>query len=294
MNPTFGWDPTERRARARPAVLLAVLVLASWGCSREPSGSPPAPAAGAPEANPAAAGFDEAGSDPRAIELADATMAAMGGRNAWDMTRHVAWNFFGYRFLVWDKWTGNARIEMPGKDGSGPVVVGLNIGSRLGRAWVDGVQVKDPDELARLLEQGYEAWVNDSYWLFMPYKLKDTGVTLRYVGQADMADGRPADVLELTFRSVGVTPENKYRVYVARESGLVEQWDFYAQAADPEPRFQTPWHDWKRYGEILLSGDRGQRQITEISVHPRLPLSVYESPEDTGLHTNGPVAPVAE
>ena len=46
---------------------------------------------------------------------------------------------------------------------------------------------------------------------------------------------------ELRFTDVGVTPNNKYRVWIDRESRLVSQWAFYADAEDAEPRFIGPW-----------------------------------------------------
>ena len=274
-------------------LLVTGCLLALAGCASGPD-TPPAsaePAASAAAAaaagNPPAPGFDAAGSDPAAIEIADRTMDAMGGREAWDRTHYVAWNFFGHRVLVWDKWSGNVRVEMEQKDAEGksegPIVIALDIDTKQGRVWIDGQPVTDPARLAELVQQGYEIWVNDSYWVFMPYKLKDSGVTLRALGEGSMTDGRPADVLELTFRDVGVTPENKYHVYVARDTGLVEQWDFFDKASDPAPRFQVPWHGWQRYDEILLSGDHGRAQISEISVHRELPESVFTSPEPTGL-----------
>ena len=36
-------------------------------------------------------------SDPKAIEIANKVMAAMGGEKAWNDTRHITWNFFGVR-----------------------------------------------------------------------------------------------------------------------------------------------------------------------------------------------------
>ena len=66
-------------------------------------------------ANPAAEGFDEAGSDPEAIAIADSVMVHHGGRKAYDDARYISWNFFGARSLVWDKeedhWTGRPRAE---------------------------------------------------------------------------------------------------------------------------------------------------------------------------------------
>ena len=113
----------------------------------------------------------------------------------------------------------------------------------------------------------------------MPYKLKDTGVTLKYLGKRTTQAGASADVLELTFKNVGRTPENKYHVYVDDESRLVTQWDYYPKASDPEPRFQLPWLEWERHGAILLSASRGERQHEDVAVLVGVPDSVFESPD---------------
>jgi hypothetical protein len=233
--------------------------------------------------NPPADGFDAAGSDARAIAVADEVMEAMGGRAAWDATRFLSWNFFGMRTHVWDRFTGDLRYQV------GDTLVLANIHSKEGRAFQDGEEVTDADERAKLLDQTYKAWVNDSYWLLMPYKLKDSGVTLRYQGEGTMADGRAADVLQLTFEGVGVTPENKYDVYVSKDRRLVEQWSYYARYDDAEPRFTTPWAGWTRHGGVLLSGDRGERQLSDIRVYEELPRSVFESPAPVDL-SSFPVA----
>jgi hypothetical protein len=227
--------------------------------------------------NPPATGFDEAGSDPRAVEIADQVMAAMGGRPAWDATRYLTWNFFGLRTHVWDKWTGDLRFQQ------GDQVVLMNVNTKDGRVFRGGQELTAAEERAKALDGGYKAWINDSYWLLMPYKLKDSGVTLRYKGEGTLADGRAADVLQLTFEGVGVTPENKYDVYVSRDQHLVEQWSYYAKADDAEPRFTTPWGKWERQGQVLLSGDRGERQLTAIRVFDELPRSVFESPDPPAL-----------
>ena len=232
--------------------------------------------------NPPAPGFDVAGSDARAVEIADQVMAALGGREAWDATRFVSWKFFGRRAHVWDKHTGDVRIEGVGREDDKPFLILMNLHSMEGRAWRDGEEVSG-DELTELLDFGEAAWINDSYWMFMPYKLKDSGVTLTYVGPGTMEDGRPAEVLQLTFREVGRTPDNRYQVYVSTETGLVEQWDFYRQATDEEPGFRIPWHDWERHGAILLSANRGESGHTDVRVFDALPASVFTSPEPVDL-----------
>jgi hypothetical protein len=223
--------------------------------------------------NPPRPGFDLEGSDPRAIAVADEVMEALGGRPAWDRTRFLTWSFFGRRTHVWDKHAGNLRFD------DGETLVLMNLKSSQGRAWKQGDEVEDPAELQELLRAAESAWINDSYWVFMPYKLKDTGVTLKYVGEGLTEAGSEADVLELTFEDVGRTPENKYHVYVDKESRLVTQWDFYPKASDPEPRFQVPWEDWKVSGEILLSADRGENSHENLTCLEDVPDSVFESPD---------------
>ncbi len=233
----------------------------------------------AAEPNPPAEGFDLQGSDPQAIEIADRVMVELGGRQAWNESRFMTWSFFGQRRHLWDKQTGDIRIEGADRETERPYLILMNLYEKQGRAWKDGAPVTDPDELAEMLEHGESVWINDSYWMFMPYKLKDSGVTLKYLGTGQMLDGRPAEILQLTFEAVGRTPQNKYLVYVAADSGLVEQWDYYADATDEEPGFSSPWHNWQRYGRILLSDNRGERGHTDIAVLDALPPEVLSSPE---------------
>ena len=222
-------------------------------------------------------GFRAATSDARAIQVADQVMQALGGRPAWDATRYLNWVFFGRRTHYWDKWTGDVRIEADNK------LVLMNVNTHKGRAWEDGVEVTEPDSLAKRMQNGFALWTNDMYWVFMPYKLKDSGVQLRYVGERAMQDGKPADVLELTFADVGMTPENKYEVCVDKATHLVGEWSYYEKASDPQPRFTMPWKDWRQCGQILLAADHGRGDPWKIAAYDQLPRAVFESPEPVRL-----------
>ncbi|MFT7382420.1 MAG: hypothetical protein ACI9Z3_002314 [Roseivirga sp.] len=226
--------------------------------------------------NPPAEGFNLEASDAEAMIIADEVMEAMGGRKAWDETRHIAWNFFGARELVWDKWTGDVRIDMRN------TTFLVNINDNTGKVFIDGREITDADSLADLVSRGKSAWINDAYWLVMPYKLKDSGVTLKYMGE-EMTKEKMADKLELTFEAVGVTPNNRYWVWVDKESKLVSQWAYYRNAADTAQGFNVPFQNYQKMGNILLSGDRGDRQITNVMVFDELPLAVYKSVEKPDL-----------
>lgn len=261
------------------------VVLGLWLALVAPACGPPPPAVDAPppaapvptsvtptDTNPAAPGFDMAGSDRRAIEIADRVMARLGGHQAWDETRYLSWRFFGGRRHVWDKWTGNLRFE------DDELTVLTNIHSRHGGAWRDGERVADPDSAAAAIDKAYRAWINDSYWLVMPYKLKDTGVTLTHVGADMTEEGLPAELLELRFRDVGVTPQNRYQVWVDVHTSLVRQWAFYRNAEEDETGFVLPWSNWQPYGRIWLADDFGRRRHTEVAVFDELPESVFTHP----------------
>lgn len=212
------------------------------------------------DANPPAPGFDQAGSDADAMRIADGVMAAMGGREHWDAAQTIGWTIFG-RTHVWNKRTGDYRLE------ADTTLVVMNVNSMQGRAWEKGNEVADAAKRDEVLKNAKSIWINDMYWLLMPYKLKDSGVTLKYGGEKATPDGRSADVLVLTFKSVGDTPENKYDVYVDRESGLVTQWSYYKAATDAEPRFTLPWTGWADYDGILLASGRGPKvEVTGIQV----------------------------
>lgn len=221
--------------------------------------------------NPPAKGFNLKGSDPEAIKVADEVMQAMGGRKAWNKTDCITWNFFGVRKLVWEKPTGMVRIDYLNQD----MKAVFDIHTKKGQIWKDGRLLQNKDSLNKYLDQAYRVWVNDSYWLFMPFKLKDSGVTLKYMGEDTTNAGDPADELQMTFKDVGVTPQNKYHVWVDKNNHLVTQWAYFREYSQDKPNFVLPWKNYEKYGNILLSGDRGERQITDIAVYENPPNGIF-------------------
>jgi hypothetical protein len=184
-------------------LLLSFSILISCSSKKETEQTTNIP----PDENPAAPGFNAEGSDQKAIDIADKVMLAMGGRNNWNDERYLTWNFFGARTLWWDKFTGDVRIKMHKADS---MVILVNINDDSGRVFLDGIETTHPDSLSKYLTRGKGIWINDAYWLFMPFKLKDSGVTLTYAGEDTTQSGIESHKLQLTFENVGNTPQNKY------------------------------------------------------------------------------------
>lgn len=197
--------------------------------------------------------------DPKAVAIADKAMTALGGQKAWERTRFLRFDFavdkdgkaLMSRAHTWDKWNGRYRLEGLTKEGD-PYVVLMNLNTKEGDAWLKGKKVLG-EEKKKQLEEAFASWTNDTYWLLMPYKLKDAGCNLALAGE-EKKDGKVWDKLLLTFENVGLTPKDKYWVYVNRETGLVDRWDFVLNGEKKKASTFT-WEGWKSYGKIQLAND---------------------------------------
>jgi hypothetical protein len=245
--------------------LLLFSALLLWACDTTTETNEQTAADTTAQASSGEKKFIAANSDKGAIAWADAVMKAQGGQAAWDSARYFHWTFFGRRNLLWDKKTGRVRIE----NIEDSTVYLINIKTDTGRVWTNGSEMQNAARLPELVQQGKSIWNNDSYWIFMPFKLKDPGVTLYYAGMmADETDStKRAAVVEMHFDEVGDTPQNKYRIYINPSDSLVHAWAYYNERSDEQPALITPWQDYQEYNGLKLSGDRGDgRLITNIWV----------------------------
>ncbi|WP_375579515.1 hypothetical protein ABWH96_00120 [Marivirga tractuosa] len=216
--------------------------------------------------------FNPENSDSKAVELADKVIEAHGGEQNWDNTRYISWNFLGARDLIWDKYTGNVRIDFPGQNST----YLININEDTGRVKIGDRELTENDSLNQYIERGKQIWVNDSYWLVFPFKFKDPGVQLKYAGQDTTLTGKNAEMISLSFEEVGFTPQNKYNAYIDPETHMILQWDFYRNASDTTASFSNEWSGYKKHGDIYLSSGRGERTLGNIKVAQEWDDKVFE------------------
>ncbi|MBB6609849.1 hypothetical protein H7F15_02255 [Pontibacter sp. Tf4] len=214
--------------------------------------------------------------DAKAQAVAQRALKNMGGKKGWDNTRFIAWSFRD-QYQVWDKKQDKFRWE---KDS---LVVILDTRTKNGKVYAAGKEITDAGEKRKLLDQAYALWINNSYWLVMPFKLQDPGVHLKYLGEGKTMDGAVANMLEMTFDHVGLTPENKYHLWVDKKTGLVTQWAYYKDFHDKKPTFTRRWSDYKPYGTIMLASDRsnpeGDFTLENIATPKQVPAQVFNSPK---------------
>jgi hypothetical protein len=201
-------------------------------------------------------------------------IVAMGGQKNYNATHFIQWDFLNRR-LFWDKFTGDVRIE----DAKAKLVVLVNLNTLKGKMYQNGILVKDQKKANEFLVKARDWWINDSYWLVMPWKLQDSGVNLTYVKEGQVADGKKADILQLTFNAVGVTPNNKYWLYVDKQDHLIKQWAHYKNFNDKTPQFIKPWNNYHKAGAILLSYNRPNEAVgpTNVIVKSNMNTAIFKS-----------------
>ncbi len=173
--------------------------------------------------------------DPKAIAIAKTMMQAMGGEEAWTKAHFVRFDFRvtvdGKTVLdrahLWDKTTGRYRIDSTLRDGK-PTVTLFNINDQKGTVYAGGKPLQGA-EAGKGLKDAYAAFINDMYWLAMPWKWLETGVNLKYLGTKAYR-GKSFDVVELTFGKVGLTPGDRYDAYVSPRTHLMEHWEYALQS----------------------------------------------------------------
>jgi hypothetical protein len=199
-------------------------------------------------------------SDARAIEVAGRVMQALGGETAWNNTHFIRFTFavdregktLVSRTHSWDKWTGRYRLDGQDREGK-PYVVLMNLNTKEGKAQQAGQPLAGA-VLEKQLQDAYATWVNDTYWLLMPYKMMDPGVVLAYDGESKQG-GAACDKVRLSFQNVGLTPRDQYWVYVNRKTGLVDRWDYVLKGAKKAPT-SFVWDGWQKHGNVMLAPER--------------------------------------
>jgi hypothetical protein len=88
--------------------------------------------------------------------------------------------------------------------------------------------------------------------------------------------GAKCNVLELTFKDIGDTPQNKYRIFVDDSDNLVKQWSYYNNASQDSANFTRPWDNYQKYGDILISADRSDGAGPKnVKVDDNLPEKIF-------------------
>ena len=225
--------------------------------------------------------------DPKAVEVTEAMMGKMGGADKWNSTRYVRFEFNVSspeqsrpgRTHLWDKWEGRYRVESQTKDGKQQIVL-FNTKTKTGDVYIDGAKVES-DAAADALKGAYGAFINDTYWLSMPWKWLDPGVSLKHIGTKEH-DGETCDVVALTFNNVGLTPGDTYHGFVSQKTGMMVYWEYTLQS---DSKGAWKW-DYSNHDGLMLAADHtnaeGRRiHMGDVAVFNEVDDAYFTDPAKT-------------
>lgn len=150
-----------------------------------------------------------------------------------------------------DRKNWRARVSWTNRQGN-KVEALVDLRTKTGQGSIDGVPVTG-DAQAELAQKAYARWVNDAYWLLMPLKLLDPGVTLAKE-EPRTWEGKSYEILRLSFQGVGLTPGDTYWLYVDPASYRVVRWEMKLEG-QTEPPDAVTWTDYRAVGPLWLAFD---------------------------------------
>lgn len=258
------------------------------GCSAEQdSGSP----------------LDDITLETRADSVAMQLYEAHGGPEAWASAPYLRFDFGiqqGEQTRVvakhlWNRQTGDYRLEWgPSPDSQYVAIFNVDAfgeaaseaAPEAGEVYLNGAAV-DSSAHATRMQQAQQRFVNDAYWLLAPLKVFDPGVNRTYV--ADSSDAQH-EVIQLSFGEVGMTPGDRYWLYVNAESGQLDRWAFNLQSMpDDAPARAFDWTDYQSFetpgGTVRLAASKpavgGGAAIVfpTLDVPSDVPADMFSSPD---------------
>lgn len=183
---------------------------------------------------------------------------AVGGKSAFEKSRYFRFDFTvesegkvtTVRRHLWDRYTGDYRLERKTQDGQNMIVL-FNTNSQTGQSYIDGMVETVDTNNTKNVSRAYTAFINDTYWLINPAKLEDPGVNVTLLPD-EKADSLLCHVLGLTFgNDIGLTPQDQYWLYVNKETGEIVRWKYKLQNSATVGEWK--WEPYRNIGGLNLS-----------------------------------------
>ncbi|MCB9082152.1 MAG: hypothetical protein H6555_10620 [Lewinellaceae bacterium] len=205
---------------------------------------------------------------PEAEKMAKAILKSINAP-AWDTTRWVSWTYRKDHEFIWDRQRNWVSVRWTDKR------VLFDAGELTGLAWQENQPLKG-NTSRQVVEQAWEIFCNDSYWLNAPAKIMDEGTVRELV---TLGDGSKA--LKVTFSSGGVTPGDTY-LWMVDDKNRPTAWRMWVKVL-PIGGLEFSWDDWVRLptGARIATTRRGKVLTIRIT-----DLQAGNSYRDIGLTTD--------
>jgi hypothetical protein len=252
--------------------------------------------------------FDPAASDPKAIEVADGMINALGGEANWNKTKEITWTqliildgkVVNWARHSWDRWNGRHQYQR--LDPSGQVGVTMHdLFTDTKFAYVEGsagLAKQMREDTAAMATEASKRLTDDGYRLTQLFKLKDPGVHLKFSEERPADDDKSEkpemkiDVIQVTFDpGVGPAAGDVYYVAIDKATKMPLQIEHVPQGRPDNERSATRLEDWKESNGLKFA-----TKYTNIGyTRPDAPMVALQIPDawkekipDTGIQVPSP------
>jgi hypothetical protein len=199
--------------------------------------------------------------------IIDNMVQALAGDEHWRNIRYLRFDFSFEKASertmwnqhLWDRVSGDNRIEWRSPASNTHVVVVFNTNTNKGRAWV-GEFEKTGAEKDALMAEAQRRHINDVFWLGAPFMLADKRVNVVYEGTTTI-EGQDYDVLHARFDTVGLPPGDHYWFFINQATHLVDRWGYFLANFKGTPSLRDAWiwrwKNWQNVGDgLIISTER--------------------------------------
>jgi hypothetical protein len=172
--------------------------------------------------------------------LTDEMLTALN-KPAFDTLNYIEFTFRNSNSYEWDRANNNVTVKWEEKE----VFLDLN----------------KPLDSYNLLElKAYQLFINDSFWLIAPFKVRDSGVIRSVI---DVENGRG---LLVTYSSGGLTPGDSY-LWIINEKGFPIAWKLWTSNI-PIGGLELSWDGWVNMNNVWFSTfHEGKITTVPVEVH---------------------------
>ena len=160
-----------------------------------------------------------------AEQLADEMLLALN-KPAFDTLDYIAFTFKGVHTHRWDRANNHVTVLWDENE------VFLDL-------------TKSSTEYDMLEFKAYQYFINDSFWLVAPFKVRDDGV-VRSTVETEIGRG-----LLVTYTSGGVTPGDSY-LWILDEKGFPKAWQLWTSNV-PIGGLEFSWDEWEEHSNVWFS-----------------------------------------
>jgi hypothetical protein len=263
----------------RLSVAFLSLSLAACGAART-----------APATQSTLKAFDTSKSEPKAVEISDGVLAALGGEAAWNNAKEIQWTQLividgalqDWGYHSWDRWNARHQYKRLYADGNASVAM-HELYTETGTAYIEGPKGRveqTKEDQRNIIKEAKKRFDLDTYIMFLPYKLKDPGVKLKF-SEERQEEGAPGDapmkydVIQITFdEGVGPASGDTWYLSVDKETKIPNMVEHVSAGKPDNERGGFLLEDWKDVGGIKLAMRRvtlGYTKMDAAKVKPTVP-----------------------